>query len=114
MSPGERRNMIQPDHPKLSLSAQCRVLNISRSTLYYRPLPASAEELALMKEIDKLFTKYPFFGSRQIASWLARDGVKVGRHPCPPPDAPDGPAGGLSQAKDQPSHIRPIRSSLIC
>jgi hypothetical protein len=34
MSPGERREMIQPGHPKLSLSAQCRVLNISRSTLY--------------------------------------------------------------------------------
>lgn len=80
MSPGERRNMIQPGHPKLSLSAQCRVLNISRSTLYYRPLPASVEELALLKAIDKLFTKYPFFGSRQITSWLARDGIKVGRH----------------------------------
>ncbi len=83
MSRGERRGMIQPDHPKLSLSAQCRVLSISRSTLYYRPLPASAEKLALMKEIDKLVTKYPFFGSRQIASWLARDGVKVGRHRVP-------------------------------
>jgi putative transposase len=42
------------------------VLNISRSTLYYRPLPASVEELALMNTIDKLFTKYPLFGSRQI------------------------------------------------
>ena len=80
MSPGDRRDMIQPDHPKLSLSAQCRVLNISRSTLYYRPLPASEETLSVMKEIDKLFTKYPFFGSRQIAAWLARDGVKAGRH----------------------------------
>jgi len=72
--------MIEPDHPKLSLSAQCRVLNISRSTLYYRPMGESAETLGLMKEIDKLFTKYPFFGSRQIASRLARDGIKVGRH----------------------------------
>ncbi|MFT5931093.1 MAG: hypothetical protein ACI93G_000168, partial [Hyphomonas sp.] len=36
MSYGDRRDMIKPDHPKLSLSAQCRVLNISRSTLYYR------------------------------------------------------------------------------
>ena len=80
MSPGDRRDMIEPDHPKLSLSAQCRVLNISRSTLYYRPLPASEETLALMKSIDKLFTKYPFFGSRQIAVSLARDGVKAGRH----------------------------------
>jgi putative transposase len=39
----------------------------------------SAETLSLMKAIDKLFTKYPFFGSRQIASWLARDGIKVRR-----------------------------------
>lgn len=80
MSPCDRRGLIQPDHPKLSLSAQCRVLNISRSTLYYRPLPASEEMLALMKAIDKLFTKYPFFGSRQIAAWLARDGIKASRH----------------------------------
>jgi putative transposase len=80
MSPGDRRRLIQSDHPKLSLSAQCRVLNISRSTLYYRPLPATEETLALMKEIDKLFTKYPFFGSRQIAVWLARDGIRAGRH----------------------------------
>jgi len=80
MSPGDRRDMIQRNHPKLSLSAQCRVLNISRSTLYYKPLPASEETLALMKAIDKLFTKYPFFGSRQIAVSLARDGIKVGRH----------------------------------
>jgi putative transposase len=80
MSPGDRRDLIQPDHPKLNLSAQCRALNISRSTLYYRPLPASAETLGLMKVIDKLFTRYPFFGSRQIAVSLARDGIKVGRH----------------------------------
>lgn len=70
MSPGKRRDMIEPDHPKLSLSAQCRVLNISRSTLYYKPLPASGETLALMKAIDKLFTKYPFFGSGLVgAGW---------------------------------------------
>jgi putative transposase len=72
--------MIQPDHPKLSLSAQCRMLNICRSKLYYRPLPASEEEGALMRAIDKLFTKYPLFGSCQISSLLARDGVKDGRH----------------------------------
>ena len=80
MSPGTRKEMIQSDHPNLSLSAQCRVLNISRSTLYYRPMGQNAETLSLMKAIDKLFTKYPFFGSRQIAAWLARDGIKVGRH----------------------------------
>jgi putative transposase len=34
----------------------------------------------VFRAIDKLFTKYPFFGSRQIAAWLARDGIKAGRH----------------------------------
>lgn len=53
--------------------------------------------------IDKLFTKYPFFGSRQIAAWLARDGIRAGRHPCPPPDAADGPGSCLQAAKDQPA-----------
>lgn len=72
MSPGKRRDIIEPDHPKLGLSAQCRVLNISRSTLYYKPLPASEETLSLMKAIDKLFTKYPFFSSRQVVAWLAQ------------------------------------------
>ena len=62
MSPGDRRRLIQSDHPKLSLSAQCRVLNISRSTLYYRPLPATEETLALMKEICS-----PSASIRQIA-----------------------------------------------
>ena len=76
MSPGQRKEMINRNHDTLSLSAQCRVLNISRSTLCYRPMGESAEILSLMKAIDKLFTKYPFFGSRQIASWLARDGIK--------------------------------------
>lgn len=80
MNPGDRREMIKPDHPKLSLSTQFCALNISRSTLYYRPLPASEETLSLMKEIDKLFTKYPFFGSRQISSWLARGGIRTVRH----------------------------------
>ncbi|MGV6805162.1 MAG: IS3 family transposase [Ruegeria sp.] len=34
----------------------------------------------MMKEIDRVFTKYPFFGSRQIAAYLRRDGIAVGRH----------------------------------
>lgn len=33
-----------------------------------------------MKAIDKVFTKYPFFGSRQTVAWLRRDGIRVGRH----------------------------------
>ena len=49
-----------------SLSRQCRLLDLSRSSLYYRPKGESEETLALMRRIDELFLKYPFYGSRQI------------------------------------------------
>ena len=67
--------MIACDHPELSLSRQCQVLAISRSSLYYRPKGESAENLALMRRIDEVFLKYPFYGSRQMARQLRREGV---------------------------------------
>ena len=72
--------MIEPGHPKLSLSRQCRLLRVSRSSVYHRPKGESAANLALMRRIDKLFLEYPFYGSRQIIRHLWREGVFVGRH----------------------------------
>ncbi len=80
MSRGERKAMIRRDHPDLSLSRRCRLLTISRSSFYYAPKGESPENLALMRRIDELFLKYPFYGSRQMASQLRREGVRVGRH----------------------------------
>ncbi len=80
MSRGERKAIIQRDQPKLSLSHQCRLLSISRSSFYYAPRGESPESLALMRRIDELFLKYPFYGSRQMVHQLRREGVCVGRH----------------------------------
>jgi len=85
MSRGERKAMILRDHPDLSLSRQCRLLTISRSSFYYAPRHGanggeSPENLALMRRIDELFLKYPFYGSRQMARHLRREGIEVGRH----------------------------------
>jgi putative transposase len=80
MSRGERKAMIRRDHPDLSLSRQCRLLTISRSSFYYAPKGESPENLALMRRIDELFLKYPFYGSRQMVRQLRREGVRVGRH----------------------------------
>ena len=55
--------MIVRDHPALSLSRQCRLLSLGRSSLYYEPKGESAETLALMRRIDELFLKYPFYGA---------------------------------------------------
>ena len=91
MSRGERKAMITPGHSDLSLSRQCRLLSISRSSFYYGPRGESAENLALMRRIDELFLRYPFYGSRQMARQLRREGVWVGRPPCSALDAADGP-----------------------
>jgi putative transposase len=80
MSRDERKAMIQPGRPGLSLSRQCRLLSISRSSFYCAPRGASPENLALMRRIDELFLKYPFYGSRQMMRQLRREGVWIGRH----------------------------------
>jgi putative transposase len=80
MSRRERKAMIRRDHPVLSLSRQCDILSISRSSVYYRPKGESPENLALMRRIDELFLKCPFYGSRQMARQLRREGIVAGRH----------------------------------
>ena len=64
VSPTERKAMIRKDLADLSLTKQCKLLKISRSSLYYVPVGVNAETLELMNEIGRVFTKYPFFGSR--------------------------------------------------
>lgn len=80
MSPSERKQMINRDRADLSLSKQCKLLKISRSSLYYTPVGVNDEALELMNEIDRVFNKYPFFGSRQIAAYLPGNGFRAGRH----------------------------------
>ena len=63
----------------MSLRRQCELLGLSRSSLYYEAAPESPENLALMRLIDEQYTRRPFYGSRRIARWLARQGQEVNR-----------------------------------
>ena len=63
----------------LSVSRQCTLLGIARSSFYYRPRPESAEELHLLKRLDRIFTDHPVYGSRRLQVALSREGVPVGR-----------------------------------
>src|SRR6266850_4824175 len=74
----ERRAMIAPK-AGLSVSRQCALLEIARSSFYYRPRPESAEELHLLKRLDRIFTDHPVYGSRRLQVALSREGVSVGR-----------------------------------
>jgi putative transposase len=63
----------------LSVSRQCELLGLSRSSYYFTPAMESAENLALMALIDEEYTDHPFRGSRGLTSWLRREGHPVNR-----------------------------------
>lgn len=79
MSPKERKKMVCK-RLDISLSRQCKILQISRSSFYYKAIRFNPETLELIRQIDRIFTQYPFFGSRQIAAYLPRKGYHAGRH----------------------------------
>lgn len=70
--------MINREHP-LSLSQQSRLLNISRSSLYYKAVGESDRDLELMRLIDETHLKWPFLGSRRIRDELRELGHDIGR-----------------------------------
>ena len=72
--------MVRRVHDKLSIARQCSLLQISRSGVYYKPRGESAENLALMEKIDRVFTKWPFMGVRQMRDYLNLNGYSVGRN----------------------------------
>ena len=70
--------MIAPE-AGLSVSRQCALLGVARSSFYYRSRPESAEELELLERLDRIFTDHPVYGSRRLQVALLREGIPVGR-----------------------------------
>ena len=70
--------MIEP-HDKLSITQQCQLLGLPRSTYYYQPQPFNDEELALLRLMDEQYLKTPQYGARSYATWFQRQGIAVGR-----------------------------------
>lgn len=70
--------MIDKEH-KLSIKRQCTVLDLSRSGIYYKPVPLSEADRELMRQIDEIHLNYPFYGSRNIRNELCSRGYNIGR-----------------------------------
>jgi len=70
--------MIDRNHP-LSLTRQSEIFEISRASLYYQAEPVNNRDLILMRLIDEIHLKYPFYGSRRIRGELKDKGYDVGR-----------------------------------
>jgi putative transposase len=64
---------------KLPVKRQCEILELSRSGIYYTPVPISAKDVELMRQIDEIHLLYPFYGSRKIRNELWAKGYDLGR-----------------------------------
>ena len=79
MSRRRRLAMVNRGHPRLSVVKQCRLLQLSRSAVYYRPTPTNPLDLDLMAGMDRQYLKTPFYGSRRMTAWLRTRGHQVNR-----------------------------------
>jgi putative transposase len=64
---------------ELSVARQCEILDLSRSGIYYTPVPLSARDMELMRQIDGIHLMSPFYGSRKIRNELWGKGYDIGR-----------------------------------
>lgn len=79
MSIGRRRELVEADHPRLSITRQCELVSISRSSYYGPAKGEPAENLELMRLIDGQFLETPWYGSRQMTRHLRRHDHQVTR-----------------------------------
>jgi putative transposase len=79
MSRAERRTLIDREAPALPVSRQCRLLSISRASVYRRPAEISEEDCTIMALIDRQYLARPYYGSRRMVAWLTTQGHVVNR-----------------------------------
>jgi len=74
-----RLSLVDRADDELSIVAQCRLLKVARSSLYWRPVAVSEDDLRLMRRIDELYLATPFYGARRMVAVLRRQGWVVNR-----------------------------------
>jgi len=68
---------VDREHPNISLVRQCELLDLNRSTLYYKPVGVDEETLVLMRLLDEQYTRTPFYGVLRMQAYLRRAGYQV-------------------------------------
>ena len=79
MNPTVRLSLVDRADDDLSVVAQCRLLKVARSALYWRLAAVSEEDLQLLRRIDELYLATPFYGSRRMVAVLRYEGWGVNR-----------------------------------
>ena len=70
---------VDAKHPLLSISRKWQLLVLSYSVYFYQPATAKEESIRLMEEIDKVYLKYPFFGTCMMTEVFKEQGYEVNR-----------------------------------
>ena len=68
-----RAELVEKNHPQLSVRAQCEILGVTRSVLNYKPVEESEEDAEIKRLLDRIYTKDPCLGSRRLVTVLERD-----------------------------------------
>lgn len=75
----QRQRLIDANHAELSLRRQCELLQVNRSTIYYKAAVIDVDDIDLMNEIREIWERYPFYGYRRITKELQFNGHKINR-----------------------------------
>jgi putative transposase len=72
-----KRVLVSPEDAALSVTRQCALLGIARSSWYYTAQGERAENLELMRQLDEQYMRTPFYGIRRMTAWLQQQGYAV-------------------------------------
>lgn len=76
---GERSAMVEWNNKSITIKRQAQLLSINRTSLYYTPVDKSEEEILIMHMIDRIYTRWPYFGYRRITVKLREMGYIINR-----------------------------------
>jgi putative transposase len=79
MSRAQRRALVEREDPALAVLQQCRLLAVSRASVYRRLAEVSDADRAIMALIDRQYLARPYYGWRRMAAWLATQGPPINR-----------------------------------
>lgn len=72
-----KRGLVEVGHPELSIARQCELMGLARSSWYYQAGGEGADNLAVMRRLDELYTAHPFYGVRRMTAALRQEGYRV-------------------------------------
>lgn len=76
----DKRQRVEPNHPALTITEQCDLLGLARSSYYYHCADVHPDKESIMRLIDEHYLQYPHEGARKISRMLKKKGYDIGRY----------------------------------